>query len=109
MNRLGDECDDDVDNDGIINEKDNCVKISNSDQLDTDGDTIGDRCDNCPKDENKNQKDINQNLIGDICEQGKYLRNIFHNIYFMLQEMTLMETDLLVMETTVLINTMLIN
>ena len=70
---LGDECDDDIDNDGIENEKDNCVRIANSDQLDTDEDTVGDECDNCPKDKNKNQKDINQNLIGDICEQGKFV------------------------------------
>lgn len=76
MNRLGDACDDDIDNDGITNEEDNCIRKSNSDQLDTDGDTIGDRCDNCPKDKNKNQIDINQNLIGDICEQGKCLYKI---------------------------------
>ena len=81
MNRLGDACDDDIDNDGIINEEDNCIGKSNSDQLDTDGDTIGDRCDNCPKDKNKNQIDINQNLIGDICEQGKRLYKIQELLY----------------------------
>lgn len=35
----------DLDADGIIDTKDNCVEISNHDQLDFDGDELGDVCD----------------------------------------------------------------
>ena len=52
---LGDACDPDMDNDGILNERDNCPKTANSDQKDTDGDGIGDACDNCPETNNRDQ------------------------------------------------------
>ncbi len=35
----------DMDNDGIINAQDNCVKLANRDQTDSDSDKIGDACD----------------------------------------------------------------
>ena len=35
---MGDSCDPDMDNDGILNEMDNCPKTPNPDQTDTDGD-----------------------------------------------------------------------
>ena len=35
----------DVDGDGVLNERDNCVNTRNADQKDTDGDGPGDRCD----------------------------------------------------------------
>ena len=36
---------DDTDSDGVLNEPDNCVEISNPDQLDLDADGLGDACD----------------------------------------------------------------
>lgn len=65
---IGDACDDDIDNDGILNYNDNCKRKSNPDQRDTDGDGIGDVCDNCPKVHNPHQEDSDNNLIGDKCD-----------------------------------------
>lgn len=58
----------DDDGDGIINSKDNCPKVSNTDQIDTDKDGVGDVCDNCSKIANPNQDDLNKNGKGDKCE-----------------------------------------
>jgi syndecan 4 len=44
-----------MDNDGVLNERDNCPKTPNSDQRDTDNDGIGDACDNCPEMSNRDQ------------------------------------------------------
>ena len=48
----------DLDNDGIVDNLDNCPGVANPAQLDTDGDKIGDECDpdstdQCPDDPNK--------------------------------------------------------
>ena len=43
---MGDECDPDADNDGILNERDNCWLIYNPDQTDKDGNGRGDACEN---------------------------------------------------------------
>lgn len=40
---LGDVCDDDIDNDSILNHLDNCPFKSNTNQLDVDGDGIGNK------------------------------------------------------------------
>ena len=68
----GDECDEDLDNDGIPNEEDNCPFKKNEDQSDRDVDGVGDKCDNCVDGPNKDQTDDNQNFIGDACEKGNY-------------------------------------
>lgn len=46
----------DIDEDGIGDEDDNCINISNSNQSDADGDGVGDACDICPLDV-KNDED----------------------------------------------------
>ncbi|KYM95724.1 Thrombospondin-4 [Cyphomyrmex costatus] len=65
---IGDACDDDADNDGILNLTDNCWLIYNSDQLDSDSDKIGDACDNCPTNWNPNQEDFDDDGEGDACD-----------------------------------------
>lgn len=47
----------DIDNDGVENERDNCPTIANRDQKDSDRDRIGDVCDNCYLTRNMDQKD----------------------------------------------------
>jgi hypothetical protein len=84
----------DVDGDGVLNERDNCVDTRNADQRDFDGDGAGDRCDadadndghannlpyldggadNCPLAPNPDQKDDGpegtpDNGIGDACDR----------------------------------------
>ncbi len=79
----------DLDDDGILNEIDNCPEIANEDQEDADadgvgdpcdacpgfddfadydGDTIADGCDNCPDIFNPTQADRDDNGIGDACQ-----------------------------------------
>ena len=62
----------DDDKDWIINNKDNCKKIANSNQIDTDKDWIWDLCDNCKNYQNTNQLDENKNWIWDICEDSDW-------------------------------------
>ena len=79
---LPDICDDDIDNDGILNDYDNCVDIPNNDQVDTDNDGLGDSCDddidndgilndndNCIYTPNSNQLDSDSDGVGDVCDE----------------------------------------
>lgn len=71
----------DTDADSIPDMRDNCVSISNSDQLDVNTNGRGDACDdfdkdgainsvdNCPNEPNYNQSDIDEDKIGDICDK----------------------------------------
>ena len=74
-------CDDDDDNDGVLDVNDNCQFVANADQLDNDGDGEGDACDpdddndgvldeddNCPFTPNTDQADIDFNGLGDVCD-----------------------------------------
>ena len=70
----------DVDEDGIPDERDNCVFEKNSDQLDVDKNGKGDVCDdfdrdgvinakdNCPSIPNQFQTDSDNDGIGDVCD-----------------------------------------
>src|SRR3989344_9383719 len=74
----------DTDEDGVIDDEDNCPSVSNADQTDTDEDGIGDACDstpngdndsdgidnatdNCIDDANADQADADGDGIGDVC------------------------------------------
>lgn len=78
---LGNPCDPDDDNDGVLDGDDNCRVVPNPGQRDTDGDGLGDRCDpdndgdgvpdgqdNCPLTVNPNQRDTDNDGIGDRCD-----------------------------------------
>ncbi len=70
----------DIDSDGVIDQNDNCVNVSNPDQLDVNNNGRGDVCDdydkdgvlnyvdNCQNDPNKNQADIDNDGLGDVCD-----------------------------------------
>jgi hypothetical protein len=75
----------DTDNDGVDNLADNCVSVSNTNQLDTDTDGMGDACDstvngdtdndgidnltdNCPSVSNANQSNADGDAQGDACD-----------------------------------------
>ena len=63
----------DTDNDGILDNTDNCIDIPNPLQNDYDFDDIGDECDNC---DNLNIF-INGNIYGEIDNQNIYSIDIF--------------------------------
>ncbi|MDB4767639.1 gliding motility-associated C-terminal domain-containing protein, partial [Flavobacteriaceae bacterium] len=60
--------DTDNDNDGVLDNVDNCPSTANSDQLDIDGDGIGDVCDNCISASNLDQLDTDGDGEGDVCD-----------------------------------------
>lgn len=68
------ELDDDMDGDGWPNDRDNCSRIFNPNQMDSDGDGVGDECDNCPLNYNPvregvtYQDDMDHDGIGDACD-----------------------------------------
>ena len=60
--------DEDEDNDGILNQDDNCPLLANNSQRDRDDDGIGNPCDNCPEIPNFDQADEDSDGVGDACE-----------------------------------------
>ena len=78
---IADCLDDDIDNDGLDNDADNCPLLANQDQDDMDVDGVGDACDpdldgdsvanlvdNCPETANTVQGDIDGDELGDACD-----------------------------------------
>ncbi|XP_063678046.1 cartilage oligomeric matrix protein-like [Bolinopsis microptera] len=70
---LGDECDSDIDEDLSINEKDWCpydpdIASDKGNKADTDNDGWLNDCDNCPTKKNVDQYDKNSNDVGDKCD-----------------------------------------
>jgi hypothetical protein len=78
---MGDVCDDDDDNDGVLDVSDNCQFDANPGQEDNDGDGMGDACDpdddndgipdltdNCQYDANPGQEDNDSDGMGDVCD-----------------------------------------
>ncbi len=86
---VGDACErfnfQDIDGDGVPNNRDNCLLVYNPDQRDTDGDRRGDACDddvtvdvdgdgvpnnkdNCPTVFNPGQEDADEDGVGDACD-----------------------------------------
>lgn len=59
---------DDLDEDGIEDDFDNCPLTDNRDQADRDQDNRGDVCDNCVDDSNESQLDTDADQIGDVCD-----------------------------------------
>uniref|UniRef100_A0A665WCX9 Thrombospondin 4a n=1 Tax=Echeneis naucrates TaxID=173247 RepID=A0A665WCX9_ECHNA len=94
---MGNACDDDADNDGIINVEvrdnrhcrlvpkadDNCWLHPNTDQRNNDKDLHGDACDNClknildncPQVRNPDQRDRDQDGVGDACDSCPDMAN----------------------------------
>lgn len=58
----------DADNDGYLNDEDNCPVIYNPDQADNDSDGVGNVCDMCPDDYDPEQNDTDGDGIGDGCD-----------------------------------------
>ena len=81
LDTLADCVDDDDDNDGVLDDDDNCPLVFNPDLSDADGDLIGDLCDddddndsvpdgldNCPFTANPGQEDGDDDGAGDLCD-----------------------------------------
>ena len=62
------EAESDQDDDGILDDDDNCPFTANADQADVDGDGVGDACDNCNAVANPEQGDSDEDGVGDACE-----------------------------------------
>jgi hypothetical protein len=65
---VGDLCDTDDDNDGVLDGPDNCSLVANISQDNSDADGHGDACDNCPLADNEDQQDTDFDGVGDVCD-----------------------------------------
>jgi hypothetical protein len=60
--------DNDIDNDGVCGDVDNCPETINPGQEDEDSDGLGSMCDNCPGHVNPLQEDLDSDDAGDLCD-----------------------------------------
>ncbi len=65
---MGDACDPDMDNDGVVNEADAYPLDPNRSRPDADGDGLNDGVDNCPAVPNADQADLDRDGLGDACD-----------------------------------------
>ena len=65
---IGDSCDNDSDNDLLVDSDDNCPLVYNPGQEDGDGDGVGDACDNCIGVSNPLQENQDNDEYGDACD-----------------------------------------
>lgn len=65
----------DADNDGFGNVCDNCPNFANVDQADRDGDGVGDGCDNSPDDPNAGQGDSDNDGVGNVSDNCRDISN----------------------------------
>ena len=85
---IGDLCDDDIDGDGVLNEKDNCPLVANPDQEaagnskkgkaclgDFDGDGADDSIDVCPENPKIQNTDFSKLNTMDLCKESKVTSN----------------------------------
>jgi len=78
---IGDACDpcpvdpgNDIDEDGVCGDVDNCPTGTNALQVDADADGVGDVCDNCVLDPNPTQADLDGDGLGEACDPCPYLQ-----------------------------------
>lgn len=65
----------DADEDGVLNEEDNCPFVPNKSQKDVDEDRIGDLCDNAVEKRNSSQTDVDKDGVGDVIDNCKLVPN----------------------------------
>ena len=63
--------DEDEDNDGMLNQDDNCPLVANNSQRDRDDDGIGNPCDNCPEIPNFDQADEDSDGVGGLAKLSR--------------------------------------
>lgn len=81
----GDVCDDDIDNDGVLNFPDNCPYVPNPFQNgteydDLEDDAVGGACDNCPTTFNPGQVDTDGDGIGNECDDDIDNDNVYNEL-----------------------------
>ncbi len=67
---IPDDCDDDRDGDGVLND-DDVFPDDGTEWIDTDGDGDGDNGDNCPAIPNPGQEDLDTDGRGDVCDDDR--------------------------------------